>query len=199
MQLKSWIISALFSLCLSLGSSEALGGGSSEAQEVPISRRVLIWDPISNCYRMVPVGTSRSNSPGLANLQELARLSRTELDQLRFDTPSEGLLGNLFTWFQELMGNEASSSQPSFLLETVNSGIISGKVGLENTQEHSAVSDPVNVVTGEFYEDCEDLRLEGPLPLSLRRNYSSQSEAPSAFGWGWKINHVGHGQTDKHC
>lgn len=50
------------------------------------------------------------------------------------------------------------------------------------------VEDPVNVVNGEFYMDEVDLTLPGPLSMELRRNYSSQSEANSLLGPGWKLS-----------
>jgi RHS repeat-associated protein len=51
------------------------------------------------------------------------------------------------------------------------------------------VLDPVNVVTGEFYIDAVDLSLNGPMPLEIRRNYSSQNIARNEFGYGWKISY----------
>ena len=48
--------------------------------------------------------------------------------------------------------------------------------------------DPVHSVTGEFYVDETDLQLPGPMPLSLRRNYSSQNLADNQFGTGWKFS-----------
>ncbi|MFD0892905.1 HNH endonuclease [Luteolibacter ambystomatis] len=48
------------------------------------------------------------------------------------------------------------------------------------------VSDPVDVVRGDFYVDAIDLTLPGPMPLQLRRNYSSLSTSDSQFGHGWK-------------
>ena len=50
------------------------------------------------------------------------------------------------------------------------------------------VFDPVNVVTGEFYVDAVDLRLNGPMPLEIRRNYLSQNLSANEFGYGWKMN-----------
>ncbi len=52
----------------------------------------------------------------------------------------------------------------------------------------SKVSDPVHSVTGEFYVDETDLQLPGPIPLALRRNYSSQNLADNQFGRGWKLS-----------
>lgn len=56
----------------------------------------------------------------------------------------------------------------------------------DTSQFWAKVLDPVHVVTGEFYHDETDLVLPGPLPLALRRNYSSQNIAQNQFGYGWK-------------
>ena len=51
--------------------------------------------------------------------------------------------------------------------------------------------EPVNVMSGEFYEDTVDLIVAGPQPLQLRRNYSSQNQGDrNGFGYGWNINLV---------
>lgn len=55
------------------------------------------------------------------------------------------------------------------------------------SHNHSLVSDPVNALTGEFFSQEEDLRLSGPFPLSLRRNYSSRNMANNDFGFGWNL------------
>src|SRR5439155_14476672 len=46
------------------------------------------------------------------------------------------------------------------------------------------VSDPVSPVSGEFYVDTVDLTLPGPMPLEMRRNYSSQNLSDNEFGHG---------------
>ena len=51
------------------------------------------------------------------------------------------------------------------------------------------VHDPVNIVTGEFYVNSLDLKLNGPMPLDLRRIYGSQSDANNNFGYGWKLGY----------
>ena len=53
---------------------------------------------------------------------------------------------------------------------------------------YTSVSDPVNNITGESYVDETDLQLPGPIPLALRRNYSSQNLADNQFGPGWKFS-----------
>ena len=53
---------------------------------------------------------------------------------------------------------------------------------------YDRVVDPVHSVTGEFYADETDLQLPGPLPLAMRRNYSSQDLADNQFGAGWKLS-----------
>lgn len=52
------------------------------------------------------------------------------------------------------------------------------------------VFDPVNAVTGEFYIDTVDLRLNGPMPLEIRRNYTSKNVGDNEFGYGWKMNYM---------
>lgn len=53
-----------------------------------------------------------------------------------------------------------------------------------------SVQDPVNSITGEFYVDAMDLRLNGPMPLDIRRNFGSQNLADGSFGYGWKMAYV---------
>jgi len=72
----------------------------------------------------------------------------------------------------------SASQQPGFL----------GRVEDAVSQTWSEVADPVQTVTGEFYVDETDLTLPGPIPLSLRRNYSSQNLADNQFGAGWKFS-----------
>ena len=59
------------------------------------------------------------------------------------------------------------------------------------TSAYGAISnffaDPVNSITGEFYIDAVDLRLNGPMPLEIRRNYSSSVMSDSNFGFGWRL------------
>jgi YD repeat-containing protein len=56
------------------------------------------------------------------------------------------------------------------------------------SQVWSKVADPVDNITGEFYIAETDLRLAGPIPLSLGRNYSSLNLADNQFGQGWKFS-----------
>jgi YD repeat-containing protein len=52
-----------------------------------------------------------------------------------------------------------------------------------------SVSDPVNSVTGDFYVDDTDLVLPGPMPLQIRRNYSSINVFDNDLGFGWKLSY----------
>jgi RHS repeat-associated protein len=63
-----------------------------------------------------------------------------------------------------------------------------GNTSDAGAQALTRASDPVNTITGEFYVDETDLQLPGPIPLSLRRNYSSQNLADNQFGTGWKLS-----------
>ena len=70
----------------------------------------------------------------------------------------------------------------------LNGNLLPMKPGSVNWDQ--AVSDPVNAVTGEFYVDTVDLKLNGPMPLEIRRIYTSQNPFSGAFGYGWKISMV---------
>ncbi|HWX22414.1 MAG TPA: DUF6531 domain-containing protein [Candidatus Binatia bacterium] len=73
--------------------------------------------------------------------------------------------------------------------DTVNyGGDYDSHVGPEFAQLASAIADPVNAVTGEFYIEGTDLNLPGPMSLIIRRNYSSQDVdlGDSQFGYGWR-------------
>ncbi|MEK7782024.1 MAG: SBBP repeat-containing protein [Verrucomicrobiota bacterium] len=85
--------------------------------------------------------------------------------------------------------NFPSSTSPA---ESLTRSLDRGNVGLTTSKEKgNYVADPVHVMSGEFYHAATDLTLPGPLPLSLRRNYSSHDQSDrNNFGYGWKINFV---------
>ena len=48
-----------------------------------------------------------------------------------------------------------------------------------------AVADPVSPTTGEFLNNHVDLHVNGPLPIEVRRTYSSRNTATGELGYGW--------------
>jgi RHS repeat-associated protein len=94
---------------------------------------------------------------------------------------SAGYLGSGSTGgsLNSVFANDLLSSQNQGFLGWLSDGL---------GQLMSAVKDPVHVVTGEFYVDTIDLTLVGPLPLEIRRNYSSLNLADNEFGIGWKMS-----------
>src|ERR1044071_1208247 len=94
---------------------------------------------------------------------------------------SSGYLG-LNTYglnFNDVFANSILTCESRSFLGDVNDAL---------SQIWAAVHDPVHCVTGEFYIDDVDLTLVGPLPLEIRRNYSSINTADNQFGIGWKIS-----------
>jgi RHS repeat-associated protein len=85
-------------------------------------------------------------------------------------------------------GSNYSSQYSSALNFTFNSGYVGNSSLFSDFV--SLVSDPVNALTGEFYIDTVDLTLPGPMPLEIRRNYSSHNLASGQFGYGWKFAYV---------
>ena len=51
------------------------------------------------------------------------------------------------------------------------------------------MSDPVDVINGEFYIDAADLTLPGAMPLEIRRSYGSHNLSDNQFGIGWKLSY----------
>ena len=68
-----------------------------------------------------------------------------------------------------------------------NTGTVSTQPSTYNDGSQQ-VSEPVNIMTGEFYVDAPDITLPGPMPLQIRRNYGSQNLAENEFGFGWRMS-----------
>ena len=51
------------------------------------------------------------------------------------------------------------------------------------------IYDPVDSITGEFYINSLDLKLNGPMPLEIRRTYGSFVQADGDFGQSWKMSY----------
>lgn len=58
-----------------------------------------------------------------------------------------------------------------------------------NGDPKNFVGDPVNVTTGAFYTNALDLKVDGPMPIEIRRTYSSLASAPSELGFGWQTGY----------
>jgi len=98
-------------------------------------------------------------------------------------TPQETQQAQQFT----LLSGQSGGTTQSAMVGDGNTG----SIGLTDAGQRSAmqtIAEPVNVTSGEFYEDTVDLSLPGPLPLQLRRNYTSQNLQANEFGYGWKMN-----------
>ncbi len=67
-------------------------------------------------------------------------------------------------------------------------------LALETQSDHKSIfqhiADPVDIVTGSFQIQEEDLALVSPFPIMLNRNYSSANPFQSELGYGWKRNLV---------
>ncbi len=62
-------------------------------------------------------------------------------------------------------------------------------LGMRDAQTESSVSDPVNIISGDFYVDDIDLSVIAPMPITIRRTYFSANDTVSELGYGWRINH----------
>ena len=83
-------------------------------------------------------------------------------------TPQETQQAQQFT----LLSGQSGGTTQSAMVGDGNTGSIGlTDAGLQSAMQ--TIAEPVNVTSGEFYEDTVDLSLPGPLPLQLRRNYTS--------------------------
>lgn len=95
---------------------------------------------------------------------------------------------NLSQQINDLYNFPQSTPVTTSLVHALDSGN-TGTTAWKNLKNY--VAEPVNVMSGEFYEDTVDLTVAGPMPLQLRRNYSSQNQDDrNGFGYGWNVNIV---------
>jgi RHS repeat-associated protein len=92
-----------------------------------------------------------------------------------------------FADIDQFVNNSGYAGSSSYYGDFVTEG--AAMVGFVVGSIAKGVSDPVHVVTGEFYIDAVDLKLDGPMPLEIRRNYSSQNLSNNEFGFGWKLTY----------
>jgi YD repeat-containing protein len=58
--------------------------------------------------------------------------------------------------------------------------------GLPRTENVlNQTGDPVDVTTGEFYQNTVDLHVNAPLPIEIRRVYSTMNNSINDLGYGW--------------
>jgi RHS repeat-associated protein len=89
----------------------------------------------------------------------------------------------------DFLGYDSSSSDVGTIGGTIYSTGWLGETSWNSIggADINFISDPLNVINGEFYVDETDLTLPGPLSLQIRRNYNSQNQANNLLGYGWKF------------
>ena len=90
--------------------------------------------------------------------------------------------------WNNLSGTGSQNQNDATAFQTTEQNGNLGDVNNGGSSLFDKISDPVRPLTGEFYADETDLQMPGPMPLALRRNYSSQNLADNQFGTGWKLN-----------
>jgi RHS repeat-associated protein len=87
-----------------------------------------------------------------------------------------------------LPANGTQNQNYATAFQTTSQNGLLGEVWDSISQVGTSIADPVHPITGEYYIDETDLQLPGPIPLAVRRNYSSQNFADNQFGTGWKFS-----------
>jgi len=130
--------------------------------------------------------TNLSTNLFLSGLQSLGSSSFSVNTGL-FNTMRQSSFTSFVNLNPPTNGLWTGTSASSLVNLTLNSGaLVFGSNHQINFDRLISVGDPVNIVTGAFYVDEADLTMPGPIPLQIRRNYSSQSDAYGQFGWGWR-------------
>jgi RHS repeat-associated protein len=76
---------------------------------------------------------------------------------------------------------------PSATSEAVNKNLGLPASGICPTD--SLAGNPVNVATGNKYEEVTDISLSSPTPLTFTRSYNSRAVADGPLGYGWTHNY----------
>jgi RHS repeat-associated protein len=88
-----------------------------------------------------------------------------------------------------LLFDTTPSTTAGYFILPLNNGDQGDKSWL--SQFWDSVADPVDPITGAFHIEATDLRIPGPFPLDIGRNYSSQNLSDqNNFGYGWRINYI---------
>lgn len=171
------------------GNSAVLNGGWGSEQPAfsmttPVTQPNLSWNLSTSSDGSSPTFSLNNFSTGSSYL---TAWTPEDVAGLLFN-PDLGTTPQQFSQATQIAQATGQSGNPSFSLYSAAN---SGSLGPVNAQAQSLgqwIGEPVNVMSGEFYVDTVDVSLPGPLPLQLRRNYSSLNLQANALGYGWKIN-----------
>lgn len=84
--------------------------------------------------------------------------------------------------FQECTrGWEENNKILEELMEAIAAALKGG-----NNEEVAYGADPVNLNTGNFVYEKEDIRIDGMLPVSMVRSYNAKDKRSGIFGKGWR-------------
>jgi RHS repeat-associated protein len=134
----------------------------------------------------LPSGTALAptTAPDFEFLNNLNSIQNNSLTVSYYDSTWNSSVNTVYN----LPGTGTANQNLASAVQTTSQQGYLGEVGGMVSQALTAVADPVHPITGEFYIDETDLQLPGPIPLALRRNYSSQNLADNQFGAGWKFS-----------
>jgi RHS repeat-associated protein len=105
-----------------------------------------------------------------------------------YTIPSDAVYVELYAGIYQV-GFTTSTPHPTFIIPNAVD-IQKGNYGPVRFMGRKSdfVADPVNAVTGSFYTSHTDIRVNAPLPIEIRRNYSSSNSSRGEFGYGWTSN-----------
>lgn len=130
--------------------------------------------------------------------EELLELKNMDVRQAWINAPSfqadrffsDDQYYDFSSYFQDYGTAQEQVSFEQAYKEVLDFGGLSSGAFDEYKAMYRDLADPVDIVTGAFQVQVEDLVIDGPLPIKLQRNYSSANPFFSEFGYGWKRNLV---------
>jgi RHS repeat-associated protein len=176
---------AMYQALISVNGAVLNGGWGSEQPGfgVTTTEPTLAWSLGVDTY-YDPTFTYNISTPGYTYTPVFSPVDTAGLSQDTFGyTPEQ--------WAQSWQVSTLDGQNNSSPLFGLTTGGDTGSFGQTDAGQRSflqTIAEPVNVTSGEFYEDTADLSLPGPLPLQLRRNYTSANLQANQLGYGWKMN-----------
>ncbi len=168
-------------------STVSLDFDATTVQSAPVAfDRTIVNDDLPQLVDEIQAGNADFNPVEWSNLLgEASDLSAGQRD-LSGSTPSAG--GYNGSDVSEAIQLAEDRGSVGDNLDAPYSPSSMGVVDSSSGNSNRIAGDPVDVLTGAFLMDSIDLSVVSPIPLAIRRNYSSTSSVKSSLGYGWKLS-----------
>lgn len=147
--------------------------------------RARIVNKLDNLNAEIPAYDARSAAV-LTQLSGAARGLMAMIDELKGMIGQGSLHMSLTEFTEKLQEYETKWEQGGLNLEAMMTLAMTYLKGLVAFSEYS--KDPVNLSTGNFYYEKEDIMIRGRMPLAFKRHYNAMDKGGGILGQGWSHN-----------